>query len=190
MSDASKTDDTSPVPTQSPWRRRLKRVGLGISGFIVFLLIVVGPWPADNSSYSDTDYEKSTLARMDSLTPVGDWHAALQAGISQADITPKIGHPLAGYGHRKPLYSDSLHSRCYVKALTLASPRARITIVSADILLVMGKLRQLILNETKLRPEEIFFTATHSHSGPGGYVEGIVQQFIMGILMRRTANDW
>ena len=42
----------------------------------------------------------------------------LRVGTAEVDITPPVGHPLAGF-HRKEFGYREIDSRCFARALTL-----------------------------------------------------------------------
>ena len=178
MNESSQTDiETDPVP---PGKRRWRRRLIILSVIIALILIFVGPWPADNSHFEGSSYKARTIETLRDADSFLSSGKPLFAAVAEIDITPPAGHPLAGYGNRDPMDMASLHSRCYGRALTLQSGEVMVTILATDLLLVMGSLRDRIISKTGLRPAEIYFTSTHTHSGPGGFVDGFVEEMIMG----------
>jgi hypothetical protein len=91
----------------------------------------------------------------------------LKAGIAEVDITPAPGHALAGFvrwgGYQ------TVDTRCFARALTLANGAVTVTILTADLLLINAAMADAVRARAGVRPEEIFFAATHTHSGPGGW---------------------
>lgn len=162
-----------------------------MAAVVVAVGVVVGPWPTDESHYDGSGYAASTFARIDGLKldgPVGP----LRAGVAVADITPPVGEPLAGYGARNPKASRGVLDRVSVKAVSLANGHQTVTIVGGDLLLVTPELRAAVLARTKLPAAEVYFTATHTHSGPGGYSSRWVYEMILGeydeAIFRRLAD--
>ncbi|MBI1373147.1 MAG: hypothetical protein GC159_10490 [Phycisphaera sp.] len=156
------TDTAAPKP-KSWLRRRWKRV-LGVA--LLLGLICIGPWPADNSTYVASDYETSTLAAIGTPTIR---RGPARLGVAEVDITPDIGHPLAGFGGRRPKAATSIHSHCYLRAMSITVDDLTVTVLAADMLMINAKLAAAILDRAGLEPGDVYFTATHTHSGPGGW---------------------
>ncbi len=161
-------------------RKILIRILICIIIAIVLFIVIIGPWPADNSHYSNKSYTKNTLEEIKKSHCLTSNNSQLFAGVDEIDITPPIGHKLAGYMGRKPMDSKGLHSNCFARALTLKSGKVKITILTVDVLLLSGNIRKKIIAKTGLSPDEIYFTATHSHSGPGSFVDDLLFEFVTG----------
>jgi neutral ceramidase len=83
--------------------------------------------------------------------------------------------PLAGYGDRKGRPSTGIHDSIYVKAVAIKSGVNTIVFVSADLLMMPPNIADsvaVLLSEAGIRRDQIFFSATHSHSSLGGWGSG------------------
>ena len=160
---------------KKPWYRR-RRFLLPLSILLVFL-IFVGPWPADNTPYAQAGYFSDTVRRFDAPASAT---GPLRAGFAEIEITPPVGHQLAGFTGRRPFASDSVFSRCYARALTLAVGDVEVTVLAVDLLLVNDDLAGAVLADAGLEPGEIFFTATHTHGGPGQWADHPLEKLIIG----------
>lgn len=143
------------------------------------LWLNLGPRPTDNSHYQQQPYYQEARVRLASLTPETA-SGLLSIGLAKADISPPLGHPLAGYGARRPKAGTALESPCLARALSLGVGDSINTILTADLLLMDEALVQDILRLTGLPRQAIYFTASHSHSCAGGYVEGLIHEQIFG----------
>jgi hypothetical protein len=156
-------------------------------------VVVVGPWPVDYDRFDGTDYAEATVCRLEDLPPPGR-AGPLRAGAAAEDITPPVGEPLAGYSGRHPKRSISIADRCFARAVTLSNGHRTVTIVGGDLLAVLPQLRDAILARIDLAREEVYFTATHTHSGPGGYSDRWVDQLVLGefheAALRRLADGF
>lgn len=141
------------------------------------LLLVIGPWPADNTPYRQTAYFAGTVSRMEAPQSAT---GTLRVGTAEVDITPPVGHQLAGFSARDPFESDSVFSHCFARALTVASGGVQVTILSVDLLLVNDDLARAILKKSNLNPGDIFFTATHTHGGPGMWGKHPLEKLLVG----------
>lgn len=93
--------------------------------------------------------------------------AAIQAGVARLEITPKTGLPMAGFGGR---IAEEVLDPLHVRALVFRAGERGIGFVVYDLLYpfgeqISGQLRQRISERTGI--EQVFFSATHTHSGPG-----------------------
>lgn len=149
------------------------------AALLVALWLNLGPRPADNSHYQQQPYYQEARARLASLEPEVA-SGLLSIGLAELDISPPLGHPLAGYGGRRPKAGTALESPCLARALSLQVGDAINTILTADLLLMDEALVQEILRLTGLPRQSIYFTASHSHSCAGGYVEGLIHEQIFG----------
>lgn len=175
------TQQPAPAKTRWSWRKRLI-----VAGAILLAIIgvVVGPWPADNTYWEETDWGKSTRERIKTLKPLAA-SGKLSIGLARVPIDPEPGQPLMGYSDRTPLASEGVLTPCEAKALTLRCADAAVTIVSVDALLVLDDLMDEVIRRSGLRPEELYFTATHTHSGPGGWARGVIEEFCYGKFEQR-----
>ncbi len=157
----------------------MRRLALWSSLFMALVWIGVGPRPADNAPYDGRDFQASTQQRLIDKAPAlveGD----LKIGVAETDITPSIGHPLAGYGGRHPKASTAIDHPVYVRALTLSVDGQQVTILTADLLLINQKMAEAIYQRSGLKRAQLYITASHTHSGPGGWGERFIEELIFG----------
>src|SRR3954470_5638521 len=90
------------------------------------------------------------------------------AGVAAVDITPSRNVPLGGYGGRKGAPMTGVHDAIHAKALWLETPDAKVCLVTTDLIGSLLSLRD------RIKPEDasLVLTASHTHSGPGGLVQG------------------
>jgi hypothetical protein len=157
----------------------MRRVTLWFSLMVTVVWIGVGPRPADNSAPVGSDYQTATLQRLSAI-PSSLVKGALLMGVAETDITPSIGHPLAGYGGRQPKASNAIDQPVFARALTLSVAGRQVTILTADILLINEKMAEAILQRTGLQRDQLYFTASHTHSGPGGWGDSLLEGLIIG----------
>jgi len=164
-----------PAPRRKSWKRRLLRIALGL---VISVLIVVGPWPVqeDEPDGPWAETTKQRLAKMPLTTTTGPAMAA----AAVVEITPPIGEPLSGFSARSPKASSGMADRLWARALSISNGQRTVTIVGGDILLVLPDLRDAILQRAGIERENVYFTATHTHSGPGGYGPRWIEQISLG----------
>ncbi len=146
---------------------------------IAAFVLCIGPWPACPQHYDGTDYAAATFARIEALK-LDAPPAPLSVGVARKDITPPAGEPMAGFSNRNPMTSEGVLEPIFAKAITLSAGGKTVTIVGGDILLFMPQLRDAVLARVKLPREDVYFTSTHTHSGPGGYSSRWVDRLVLG----------
>ncbi len=99
-------------------------------------------------------------------------HAAeLRAGVGKADVTPRTGYYLGGWT-RADRVAKGQHTRLHSRALVLRSGGRKIALVSLDLFMVpSGMVRHIgeALASRGFSERNILISASHTHSGPGGY---------------------
>jgi hypothetical protein len=94
--------------------------------------------------------------------------AGLTAGAAQADITPPVGCPMAGYYHARG--AEGTHDPLHAKALVLEKDGTRVALVALDLITTtpgtVADARKLIEEATGIPGRHVMISATHSHTGP------------------------
>jgi len=152
--------------------------------------------------YFKTDYYKQTVSRLDSLKPgILNVNDTLYAGFSKISITPDLNKkydnrkeakqnsiPLAGYGNRRGKPAEGVHDSIFVKAVVLRSDNKTVIIIGADILIMPPNIIDevsLQLMKDGINRDQLFFSATHSHSSIGGWGYGLMAKAFAG---KQNAN--
>jgi len=90
-------------------------------------------------------------------------------GAARIDITPEKPIKMAGYAGRKGL-STGVHDPLSARVLAFQAGNRRLVLVSTDLIGfyngTMEPMRTALLARFKLKPSELFLTATHTHAGP------------------------
>lgn len=165
-------------------------LAFALKGFLTLLGIIlvlgnISIQRLDRKPYQKQPFYPAMISRIDSLSEkllTPETNAVLMAGSSKVNITPALPIPMAGYGARDPKGADAIHDSSFVRTLVLKSGQNRVAIVSADLLIIHPELAKAVYQSigTHWKPEEIYFCATHTHSGPGGWAPGIVGELFAG----------
>jgi hypothetical protein len=143
--------------------RRRARVAL-----LALLIVVAGPVAAQ------TPARTSDPARADDTSDDarGD-EAGLSAGFGLAALPAPQGGPLGGYGGLCDRTGESRLDPPEARAVVLEAGAQRIGVVVLDIVIVRTELRARVLEAAApLGLTGLLVAATHTHSGPGGYIDG------------------
>jgi hypothetical protein len=157
--------------------------------------------------YFDEDYYSNTRARLDSLTNnLALQTGRVQIGFGKVSITPTLGAekddpekgafkslPLAGYGAREGKPAVGIHDSLFIKTVALQVGNEVVVLIGSDILIVSPQISKGVSKELfeirNLQRGQLFFNATHTHSGVGAWSEGIVGEMFAGPANPAVA-DW
>lgn len=93
----------------------------------------------------------------------------LRAGFGRADITPKLGCELVGYGGRDA-GAAGVHDPLQARALVVEDAGGVWALVSCDLCYLfaetVAEIRESVQNQTGIPGEHIFIATTHTHAGP------------------------
>ena len=95
----------------------------------------------------------------------------LQAGVGRADITPRTGYYLGGWT-RQDRVAQGQHTRLWSRALVLQRGERKVALVAVDLFMVPGGLVKHVgdaLAAQGFSESNLLISASHTHSGPGGY---------------------
>ena len=103
--------------------------------------------------------------------PAAAQQPALRAGVGKADITPRLGYYLGGWT-RADRTGQGQHTRLFSRALVLERGGRKVALVAIDLFMVPGGMVKHIGERLAARgfsERNILISASHTHSGPGGY---------------------
>jgi len=160
--------------------RRILKVIAWILGIILFLVLATLT-TIENSDYRQEEYYKQTLSNIQGLDLTGSDSDIWLAGWATANITPAEPVSLVGYKPRGEY--DYVQDSSYVKTLVIGNGQHTIAFLSYELLIIhpylAGQVEQAIAREA-LPIDQVIFTATHTHSGLGGYIPGIMGKVAFG----------
>ena len=94
----------------------------------------------------------------------------MKAGFASADITPRLGVQLAGYGPYRNRAANKILAPLFARALAVTDGRRRAILVNVELCgtprPLAIKIRAAVARRTGCRPAEVLVTSTHTHSGP------------------------
>ncbi|KAK5649561.1 hypothetical protein RI129_000590 [Pyrocoelia pectoralis] len=99
-----------------------------------------------------------------------------RAGIGISDVTgPIVQVPFLGYANMFQR-GTGIHMRQFARAFIIEEDNQRIAFISVDVAMVSDGLRQKVLEDLRKKygpiysEQNLIISATHTHSGPGGYM--------------------
>lgn len=133
----------------------------------------------DRRPYQELDIYQETLAGIQvdcrkSMTK------QFQAGWASENITPTYPIEVAGYGLR----SKSLGTidSVYIYAFVVSNGISKAALISADLLIFPPAVVSNLIKDLPegFTEENLFFTASHSHNSPGGWMKGLAAGLVTG----------
>lgn len=177
----------------------MKRLGiiLGVIVLTLFLIFFFSTSSVETTAYFDADYYQQTLARLESARAANAMAVtdSILAGFAKVSITPGLNHagddsegkfnqlPLAGFGGREGKPATGIHDSVFVKAVALKVGKQTIILVSADLLIMPPNIVDsvtVLLAERSIQREQVFYSATHTHSSVGAWGAGYVGEMFAG----------
>jgi neutral ceramidase len=166
---------SEPLPDPPEARRWPRRAAMALTA----VLLVLGPWPVDDSSFEGSEYQRKTLDRLEA-SPKGGPAGPIRVGMAEVDLTPATPRPLAGFIGQVRTPFVGIDTPCLARALTVESGPEALTILTADLLLINAKLARAVCDRARVRPEQVYFTASHTHGGPGGWGDHPLEMLVAG----------
>ncbi|ERM82502.1 hypothetical protein P872_17915 [Rhodonellum psychrophilum GCM71 = DSM 17998] len=151
-----------------------------ILGTMAILVLLTITW-VDWEDYREKDYYTETMSDLQELQFNSSASDTWMVGWSTINATPEQPTALVGYRPRGN-YEFVLDSS-YVKTLVLGNGKKNVAILNYELLIVhpyLSKRIQAAIRSENLPIDFVYFTATHTHSGHGGYIPGLMGKLAFG----------
>ncbi|MEX2593488.1 MAG: neutral/alkaline non-lysosomal ceramidase N-terminal domain-containing protein [Anditalea sp.] len=160
------------------WRKLIKI--LAWTTGLLLLLVLLTLTTVDWSDYKEQDYYHQTMKAIDSLQFQGGSSDFLLAGWATINATPSEPQSLVGYKPRGKY--EFVQDSSYIKTLVLNNGSHSIAYLNYELLIIHPTLAKRVENsiQEKLSIDKVYFTATHTHSGMGGYIPGLMGKIAFG----------
>lgn len=105
----------------------------------------------------------------------------LRVGFGVEPLPARIGGAMGGFGGLTTRRAEGTLDPPQARALVLEQGDLRVAIVALDIVIPRPNLRDALLEEVaSLEFDLVALVATHTHSGPGGYLPGFLAERVTG----------
>lgn len=155
------------------WMKFIRVIASGILIFLAFFQRV------DDGPLSQQPYYRSTLKQLDSLSFSQAQNGVFKVGWSEKNITPPQPAHLMGYGWKGDY--KQVRDSLWVRSIVLQLDTLTVGLVSFDLMLtpplIVEQVQTAILNSDL---DFIYFSATHTHKGYGGWERGLGREMISG----------
>ena len=152
---------------------------------IVAIVVVCCVGSVDRTALHEQPFYHDMMRELDTLHFNQTKKQKIKIGWGKYNITPSFDMPMAGYKPRERF--DSVHDSLYVRIMAIDNGTP-VFILSADLLLFPPVVKEKIETELKktLPNAFVFFSATHTHNGLGGWDNSLAGELITG----RYHDEW
>ena len=176
-----------------------KILGIIIATLFVGVMVIYfsATGPVINTPYHESGYYKTSCAEIDSLKKnIIPAKGKLLAGFSKVSITPVLNTaldniekgefvkmPLAGFGARKGAPATGIHDSIFVKVAALKVENKLALLIGADLLIMPPNIGDSVvtgLTGFGITRDQVFFSATHTHSSLGAWGVGFAGKEFAG----------
>lgn len=137
----------------------------------------------DQMPYQDSAFYKKEMVEIDRLSGAGSDSGAVEAGWARVSLVPPFGTPIAIDAEREGRHFSGVHDSIYVRAFVFKSGGKKVAYVSADLLIVpptVSELLDSVMKSDGFSNENVFYTATHTHSSIGAWQNSIIGEKFAG----------
>jgi hypothetical protein len=148
---------------------------------VLLLTILATITTVDRSPIEEHDFYHETFSRLEKTPWQGSEGIFWLAGWGKANVTPDKPVDLVGYAPRGPY--EFVQDSSFVKAITLSNGKTQIAWLNFELLIVHPALAKAVeegVANSGFAPDQLIFTATHTHSGMSGYMPGAMGRLAFG----------
>lgn len=150
---------------------------------IIFILLSIFT-PIDQTPYENLEAYKSTMDRVQNLPiSTSDTSKIFFAGWSKQNLLPSFSTPIAIDAARDGKHFESIRDSIYVRSFVFKLGKTKVAYVSADLLIIPPNVLEIVdslLLNKGFSKENIYYTATHTHSSIGAWYNSIVGEIFAG----------
>jgi|JI10StandDraft_1071094.scaffolds.fasta_scaffold46010_3 neutral ceramidase len=159
-------------------RKWLFRLGVFVIIFGGVFFCFVGR--IDRTPLKNQNFYTRMMAKLDTLKPAVYPTQSLSSAWGKVNITPDYSMPMAGYRPRPKF--ESVHDSLFVRAIVIDNGISEAILLSADLLIFPPALKAELESQLAKtdKPTFIFYGATHTHNGLGGWHPAWAAQFAVG----------
>jgi len=166
----------------------LKYLSIGI---LVLLFIALTLFTAvDRTPLEETEHYQKSIAKLNE-TSFTSHTGQVQAGWGKLNITPEVALPLAGFGDRRGARSTGVKDSVYLRCLWLENENHTAIVLSGDLLIFPPEVHQQLmsyLEEHGYTYDNLYVSASHTHSSFGSWAPGLVGQLIIGDYSKEVSQ--
>ncbi|MFM8912371.1 MAG: neutral/alkaline non-lysosomal ceramidase N-terminal domain-containing protein [Flammeovirgaceae bacterium] len=169
-------------------KKLIKITAYMLAGLCLLVIALVGR--IDHTPLIEQPFYQRMMAQLDTLPLTHNpGTSKLKIGWSEFNITPSYAMPMAGYTPKDKF--ESIHDSLFCRILSIDNGSSRSFIISLDLMLfpptIKNRLQSMLQKNGS--NEFLYFTATHTHSGIGGWDDSTVGRFTIGTFHEEWVDN-
>ena len=148
---------------------------------VLFFVVMATLTKIDRRPYQEMEYYQESLNRLDTLRLKQSKGDFWLAGWSKVNSTPPTPVSLMGYKPRGKY--EFVQDSSFIRSIVISNGKSQVAFLNYELMIVHPFLYHKIQDRIKkesLPFDHIYFTATHTHSGIGGYMPGLLGKIAFG----------
>lgn len=148
---------------------------------VLFFLILALFTRVDRTDYREMEYYSKTINTLDTLSMLSSTGETWLSGWSKVNSTPESAVNLVGYKPRGEY--DFVQDSTFIRSLAVSNGLSTVIFLNYELMIIHPILYYRIkevINRDHPQVDFIYFTATHTHSGIGGYMPGLAGRLAFG----------
>ncbi|MFN8308552.1 MAG: neutral/alkaline non-lysosomal ceramidase N-terminal domain-containing protein [Chitinophagales bacterium] len=164
----------------------LKKNAAFLTGAILYLLSILGFLflkPLNSMPYRNCNFYKKEMQCISQLPKQFSSEGKLSAGWFKCSLVPPITTPIAIDADRGGKHWQQVHDTVYARAFVFSNGKQKTAFVSCELLIVPPVVVQKVNAKLRLHgfsEQNIFYTATHTHSSIGAWHPSPVGEIFAG----------
>lgn len=160
--------------------------------YILLVLSVLGFSTITKMDYTPlkkTDYYAASKTILNNISLPAVDTAQVSAGWSKVNITPSFPFKVVGFGKNR--IADGVLDSSFVRLVVFRQSALTVAYLSYDLMIVHPLIKKAVEKELAQKCPEIdhlYFTATHTHNGIGGYGDHLSGYFALGGYDQRIVD--
>jgi len=162
--------------------KRILKV-LGVIVLLLFVFAAICVKSLDTTPYRQTEFYKKELAAIAEIRNEKPEIGNLEVGWSRINLLPPFATPIAIDAHRGGKHFEGVHDSIYVRAFVFRQGNKKVAYISADLLIIPPSVTRMfdtILKAQGFDLQNIYFTATHTHTSLGAWYDSYVGKLFAG----------
>lgn len=168
--------------------KKIFKVFAWVVGVLVVLALLFFT-RVDRKDYKLEEYYLHTMGHLDTLNLHASTGETWLAGWSTVNATPKTPAKLLGYRPRGRY--DFVQDSSFIRSMIVGNGRQKVAFVNYELMIVHPYLQERVLSrleELHFPVDMVYFTATHTHSGLGGFIPGLLGKLALGSFDRQIVE--